>query len=531
MKAISMEAGPARTSETHIPRFQQCLHETHCVRIAGLNRFLPMARPVQFSVLLLLFLWGSFAYFDHRVPGWNVNSRLSLTYALLDKGSVRIDDYRAAPETSTDDVAEYRGHFYSDKIIGTSLCGLPAYACVKLIEATRGEKLNPDLKRYLVTTFSVGLLAAASGVMLFFLLLRWQARWNLSASFAGPLLVTLLIFFGTQIFFYSTLFMSYLPAQFFFIWALLVIEKNRDRGSACPYFAIGLLLGLSMLCEYTSGILAVLTGVYAAFVFSDFRRLWQYAAGAIAGLLPFILYSYFIFGHFAIPYQYEHNDLFKTYMRTGFLGAHWPRLSVLVLITFHPYRGLFVHSPFLLAAMAGLVAMLIHPRTRAIAVLSAAATACYLLFNSAYYMWWGGFSFGPRHLIPMLPLLAIPVLWIWQFRPWRVVICILGVLSIGIHLIVNSIEPQIPDRLGMIPLESLLHPALSNSYPWAFTHYLWPAFWMGMMSEATRTPGTIAGIPPGPMRLLPLLAWWVAGITILFIAGNRRRADVPKTQA
>jgi len=38
------------------------------------------------------------------------------------------------------------------------------------------------------------------------------------------------------------------------------------------------------------------------------------------------------------------------------------------------------------------------------------------LFNSSSIMWWGGFAVGPRYLLPMLPFMTLPIVFV--FREW-----------------------------------------------------------------------------------------------------------------
>ena len=73
---------------------------------------------------VMLFLGSAFFYQD---PEWNGNSRLNLTRAIVEQGSLRIDDFHDAPGWATGDKAFFRGHFYSDKAIGSSVLAVPIY--------------------------------------------------------------------------------------------------------------------------------------------------------------------------------------------------------------------------------------------------------------------------------------------------------------------------------------------------------------------------------------------------------------------
>jgi hypothetical protein len=249
-------------------------------------------------------------------------------------------------------------------------------------------------------------------------------------------------------------------------------------------------------------------------------------AAATVALLPFLVYSVAVFGKPTIPYQYEHNDLFRAFMSRGLMGATTPSATVLWLITFHPFRGLFIHSPQLLAALAGLVALLRCRNARPVGVLVAAVTAGYLLFNSAYYMWWGGWSFGPRHLIPAIPFLAIAMLPAWRWLAGRLAILGSGVAGVFIHVIVNAVDPQFPDRLrGGLRLEELLYPDLrSVNYPWVFGRYVWRMFRMG---ELEPNAGMLLGLS-GEASLLPLIAFWAVGGMLLWLVARRAPATGPR---
>ena len=57
---------------------------------------------------------------------WNVNSRMGLVFAVVERGSFSIDGYDEEHEAfPTMDKAFYNGHHYSDKAIGVSLLGIP----------------------------------------------------------------------------------------------------------------------------------------------------------------------------------------------------------------------------------------------------------------------------------------------------------------------------------------------------------------------------------------------------------------------
>ncbi|HEY2159114.1 MAG TPA: hypothetical protein VGH33_26030, partial [Isosphaeraceae bacterium] len=65
---------------------------------------------------VFLILWASYAFFWHA-RDWNSASRLMLTYALVDRGTIVLNGL----EEQTRDIAYFRGRYYTDKLPGFSL--------------------------------------------------------------------------------------------------------------------------------------------------------------------------------------------------------------------------------------------------------------------------------------------------------------------------------------------------------------------------------------------------------------------------
>src|SRR5512138_3742588 len=71
-----------------------------------------MNKKALLIVGLMLFFAAAYFYQD---PEWNGNSRLNLTRAIVERGTLRVDAYQNAPGWATEDSAYYNGHYYSDK--------------------------------------------------------------------------------------------------------------------------------------------------------------------------------------------------------------------------------------------------------------------------------------------------------------------------------------------------------------------------------------------------------------------------------
>jgi hypothetical protein len=100
-----------------------------------------------------------------------------------------------------------------------------------------------------------------------------------------------------------------------------------------------------------------------------------------------------------------------------------------------PAKGIFWYCPVLLLSLAGALAFWRRNRLCALAIL--AASVAWLLLISRYYQWFGGGSWGPRFLVPLLPLWILPAAEIfarWRHgKAWQVAI----VALVGASLVVS----------------------------------------------------------------------------------------------
>jgi hypothetical protein len=74
-------------------------------------------------------------------------------------------------------------------------------------------------------------------------------------------------------------------------------------------------------------------------------------------------------------------------------------------LLFSPYKSIFLYSPILLACLVSFPLFL--KRHRLEGWLLALTVIAHLLLFATWYMWWGGFAWGPRFLVPLTPLLAL----------------------------------------------------------------------------------------------------------------------------
>ena len=369
------------------------------------------------GVAVFALVFAGYAYF-YQAGGWNQNSRFDLTRAIVERGTLRIDRYAK----NTGDASRRAGHMYCDKAPGVSLLAVPAWAAVHAIAPEPPPPAALATGAWLAAVTAVGVPSALGVVMMFLL----AASLGLARSRAA--LVALAWGLATLAFPYATLLYGHqlLAAMLVAAFALLV----RARGPATaqpepPYndaphtvlgvrradgartrtlVAVGALLGGAVAVEYTAALAAVPIAAYALVVAPWRRAVVAIGAGALGPAIVVAAYHTAAFGGpFTLPYEFstqQHRHL------GWFMGLGTPDLGVLGKITFSAYRGLFYAAPWLLLAVPGAVRWWAHGRRGEVGV-CVAVIVLFLWLNASLVDWQGGWTMGPRYLIPAIPFLVV----------------------------------------------------------------------------------------------------------------------------
>jgi len=187
------------------------------------------------------------------------------------------------------------------------------------------------------------------------------------------------------------------------VFVFLIVQERRRA----PWFALGA-LGTG--------------GVLLAFNAHFLGAPWATGQGILAAKLA-LLYT-------------GSPSLWQTPLPIGLLG-----------LLASPSRGLFVYSPFLLFAVAGLAVGWRQPRTAWMGplALGALGVAC---LNAAYFQWWGSWSFGTRYLVDLMPLLALGLLGIRGPLMRRPLLLAVFSLALGWSVLVQGLGAFAYDVAG-----------------------------------------------------------------------------------
>jgi 4-amino-4-deoxy-L-arabinose transferase-like glycosyltransferase len=370
---------------------------------------LAIARRPETWVFLILI--GSYSYFWHR-RDWNTASRLMLTYAFVDRGTIAITGL----DRQTGDKANFEGQFYSDKLPGFSLLATAPYAMARLVLALPSHPLNVDAFPYWAADYwctlgTSGILTAATGV----LLALWARELGCSSRIAC--LVALAYGLATPAYVYATLAHGHQASAFALFTSFFLLSKKAKRPRESVHLLLaGFLAAYAAVIELQVGPVSAILGFYllAQCLRRDRRpdALALFAVGAIVPTLILLTYNQLAFDSpWDLGYFHEVSRQFnRVHSADNPLGLTVPDQfgQKLVALLWGRYRGLVFYAPILLLAIPGWVALAVR-RNWDVAVVTFSISIAVLVVNLFYPEWTGGWSTGPRLLVPMLPFAMLPV--------------------------------------------------------------------------------------------------------------------------
>jgi hypothetical protein len=333
---------------------------------------------------------------------WNQTSHYDLIRALNDDHTT-IDPYQA----NTGDKVVYKGHSYSARAPGLALFSLPFYDALNLVGAeswTDAHVAPPDHPGdemiYLIGLWGNVL----PGLLLVLLVWRVAERYEPGYGVAAAVITGL----GTMVLPFSQLLFSHMLTTFLCFAAFWLMLRERDGPPSPLLLALaGLAMGYAFSSEYPTFFAALVLGLFllsrrdSLTPLGVLRRGGAYLVGGLVGIVP-LLYNHYAFRSWT---HLAYSDVPR--QQKGFFGIGAPSLKVLATLLFDS-RGLLTISPVLIMGAIGTV-MLYRRGKRAEALTIGGICACFLLYNSGYYLPFGGGFMGPRFLDTLLPFLAFPI--------------------------------------------------------------------------------------------------------------------------
>jgi hypothetical protein len=333
--------------------------------------------------------------------GWNETAHYALVQALAD-GTPIIDDHLDTAPTG--DKVRIDGHWYSDRAPGLALWSMPAYEVLSAVGLAGEAPVRVGPHKNDRAIWLLGLWGTVLPGLVLLLLVR---------SVAGRVepglgtLAAVAVGCGTLLLPFGTMFFAHVFAATLLFGAFAILFGERRRAGPPLRWALGvagLLAGFAITTEYPSALVAL---VLAGYLLAGERRmrgalerLWPYVLGGAIGALPLALYNQWAFdsvtkvAYSGLP-DHQH----------GFFGIGTPDLGVTAQLLFTS-RGLLTLAPVLVLAAIGTVLMYTRG-WRPEALVFGAIAALLLVYNSGYFLPFGGHDPGPRFLILGLPFAGV----------------------------------------------------------------------------------------------------------------------------
>ena len=478
------------------------------------------SRPGVAAIVTLGVAWGLVM---HQM-GWAQMAHFDQVQA-FDKGQAQVDQRH----WDTNDKAWVDGHFYSVKSPGMAALTTPFYAAIRDLggerlarsavnnaahtahpkwypyssvvplenygyDVQRGLRVQRIVEQSTPIVWALDLLAAVIPAILLLLLVRWAAD-RFLPGYGTAAAITLGL--ATVVMTFAAEYFSHVISAGLAFAAFCVLMKERDGPPRWGMVAIaGLLAGLAVTFEFQTGLVGVVLLGYALSrktgradarprIRDWLRRGAAYAAGTVVGALPMLAFNFWAFGNplklaygdaVAFPGVTGHDVLGLN--SHGFFGITAPRFDSAMSLLLAG-RGLLVLTPIIVMAIAG-VFMMRRQGHRAEANTILAVAVVYFIYNSGYWLPFGGGTPGPRFLIPALPFLAIGLAFAYKRLP---------ALTLGL---------AIPSALMMV-VGSLTYPLLGKQGTGTWADWL-------VQGRLEHTVLTAFGVTNAWLAVAPILA-------------------------
>jgi hypothetical protein len=307
-----------------------------------------------------------------------------------------------ATEPAIIGIASGSGKPYFSKFgLGQSLAAIPLYL-VGLQAARLAPSQNHDEVAAFVTSGYAALVTALTAALLCVLALRfgWTPR----------VAVSLALLFGvsTPAWAYTVSFFSEPTIGLCLLASVAAVLWTPEYVSARRAALAGMFLGFAVLTHFGDSVLYV--PVVGAIIFArspKLTRIHIICVFAMPLILTIIVTAAYNAERFGSPTNFGYgiigdvHDLHPPHTLKAFWeGIYGPLLS--------PGKGLFLYAPILLLAPIGWVRLFRIDRRAALLIL-ALGVVCVLSHANTLIVWLGGWAWGPRFLIPILPVSIIAV--------------------------------------------------------------------------------------------------------------------------
>ena len=513
------------------------------------------ARPGLAAIACLGIAWG----FVMHSMGWAQLAHFAQVRALAD-GQANIDRWH----WQTKDKAWVDGHFYSVKAPGLPLLTLPEYMALDVAGAWsvsreaadsashaahprwappghsypyvmqygfdphRAMRVETQVEDEAPMVWALTLLGAVIPAIVLLLLVRWAGD-RIQPGYGTAAAVTLGL--GTILMTFAAEYFSHVAAAALGFATFAILFREREGPPRLlPVAAAGLVAGLAVTFEYPLGLLGIILFVYAlSRPVPRLPRALTYGAAAVIGAAPALAFNWWALGSpldfaysSAVAIQGLSGHAVLGLNDPGFFGIAVPRPSA-ALDLLVASRGILTLTPVLAVALVGAVLMR-NTERRAEANVVLAVAAVFFVYNSGYWLPFGGGTPGPRFLIPAMPFLALG--WAVSYKRLPALTLAMAVPSFLLMLVGSMTFPLIGQNgtstwageLGNGILEQTLLTVVGVGNSWLATTPVVAALATAIVLAARATPR--ARLSDARLAAGALAAW-----VLIFVFGPTIAGD------
>ena len=513
------------------------------------------ARPGLAAIACLGIAWG----FVMHSMGWAQLAHFAQVRALAD-GQANIDRWH----WQTKDKAWVDGHFYSVNAQGLPLLTLPEYMALDVAGAWsvsreaadsashaahprwappghsypyvmqygfdphRAMRVETQVEDEAPMVWALTLLGAVIPAIVLLLLVRWAGD-RIQPGYGTAAAVTLGL--GTILMTFAAEYFSHVAAAALGFATFAILFREREGPPRLlPVAAAGLVAGLAVTFEYPLGLLGIILFVYAlSRPVPRLPRALTYGAAAVIGAAPALAFNWWALGSpldfaysSAVAIQGLSGHAVLGLNDPGFFGIAVPRPSA-ALDLLVASRGILTLTPVLAVALVGAVLMR-NTERRAEANVVLAVAAVFFVYNSGYWLPFGGGTPGPRFLIPAMPFLALG--WAVSYKRLPALTLAMAVPSFLLMLVGSMTFPLIGQNgtstwageLGNGILEQTLLTVVGVGNSWLATAPVVAALATAIVLAARATPR--ARLSDARLAAGALAAW-----VLIFVFGPTIAGD------
>jgi len=225
------------------------------------------------------------------------------------------------------------------------------------------------------------------------------------------------------------------------------------------------------------------------------KRGWPFVAGLVTVLTLLLGYNVARFGKFLDTGYGAEVECWRTPLFEGFYG---------LLVS--SGRGLLWYTPLVFVSAVCIRAFFKrHPREAVYGILSLLAL---LLLYARWYVWEGGWCWGPRFLLPIIPILMLPIgAALGRFHRWTVSgrVSFFGVVGIAVFVSISGLLVNYVDYYAWLVKHYTLNRAAYQEpgiellrWSWEFSplvaYWYFPIKDYFLLPHAMANPGVVLAI-------------------------------------